>query len=90
MIKTLEAVKARKQFGTMLDEVFYKGDVITIERKGKPMAALVPLGFLEARQYATQRITEIAEENERQNKGSQDELQREIESAIIETRKNAK
>jgi len=42
MQRTVNVTTARRQFGTLLDEVFYKGDVITIERKGKPLARLVP------------------------------------------------
>ena len=38
MQRTVDVTTARRQFGTLLDEVFYKGDVITIERKGKPLA----------------------------------------------------
>ena len=42
MQRTVDVTTARRQFGTLLDEVFYKGDVITIERKGKPLDCLVP------------------------------------------------
>jgi prevent-host-death family protein len=42
MQRIIDVTTARRQFGTLLDEVFYKGDVITIERKGKPLARLVP------------------------------------------------
>jgi prevent-host-death family protein len=42
MQRTIDVTTARRQFGTLLDEVFYKGDIITIERKGKPLARLVP------------------------------------------------
>ncbi len=41
MQRTVDVTTARRQLGTLLDEVFYKGDVITIERKGKPLACLV-------------------------------------------------
>ena len=46
--KTINAGKARVNFGQMLDEVFYKGDYFIIERAGKPMAVVVPLSQLEA------------------------------------------
>jgi prevent-host-death family protein len=42
MQRTIDVTTARRQFGTLLDEVFYRGDVITIERKGKPLARLIP------------------------------------------------
>jgi prevent-host-death family protein len=48
--KTINAGKARVNFGQMLDEVYYKGDQFIIERDGRPMAAVVPLSQLEALQ----------------------------------------
>jgi antitoxin (DNA-binding transcriptional repressor) of toxin-antitoxin stability system len=49
-VKTINAGKARVNFGQMLDEVFYRGDHFIIERDGKPMAAVIPLSQLEALQ----------------------------------------
>jgi len=48
--RTINAGKARVNFGQMLNEVYYKGDQFIIERDGKPMAAIVPLSQLEALQ----------------------------------------
>ena len=45
--KKINAMKARQNFGTMLEEVYYKGDQFIIERAGRPMAAVVPLSQLE-------------------------------------------
>jgi prevent-host-death family protein len=45
--QTINAMKARQNFGEMLAQVYYKGDRFVIERAGRPMAALVPLGLLE-------------------------------------------
>jgi len=45
MERVIDVTAARRQFGTLLDEVFHKGDVVTIERKGKPLAKIVPLGW---------------------------------------------
>ncbi len=42
MKRVIDVTTARRQFGTLLDEVFYKGDIITIERKGKPLAQIIP------------------------------------------------
>ena len=42
MERIIDVTTARRQFGTLLDEVFYKGDIIIIERKGKPLAQIVP------------------------------------------------
>ena len=43
MERTIDVTTARRQFGTLLDEVFYRGDSITIERKGKPLARIIPI-----------------------------------------------
>ena len=45
--KTINALKARQNFGEMLEQVYYRGDQFIIERAGKPMAAVVPLSQLE-------------------------------------------
>ena len=43
MERVMDVTAARRQLGTLLDEVYHKGDVVTIERKGKPLARIVPL-----------------------------------------------
>jgi prevent-host-death family protein len=47
-VKKISAMKARQQFGTLLEEIYYRGEVYIVERAGKPMAALIPLSDLEA------------------------------------------
>ncbi|MCI5189019.1 MAG: type II toxin-antitoxin system Phd/YefM family antitoxin [Candidatus Electrothrix sp. AS4_5] len=43
MERIIDVTTARRQFGTLLDEVFHKGDTVTISRKGKPLARIVPI-----------------------------------------------
>ena len=43
MERVIDVTTARRQLGTLLDEVFHKGDIVTIERKGKALAKIVPL-----------------------------------------------
>ena len=43
MERIIDVTTARRQFGTLLDEVFHKGDTVTIARKGKPLARIVPI-----------------------------------------------
>ena len=43
MERVIDVTAARRQLGTLLDEVFHKGDIVTIERKGKALAKIVPL-----------------------------------------------
>jgi prevent-host-death family protein len=46
-VKTINALKARQQLGTLLEEVFYRDEQFIIERAGRPMAAVVPVWQLE-------------------------------------------
>lgn len=43
MTKTINAYKLRTNLGEFLNEVFYKGNEIVIERRGKALAKIVPL-----------------------------------------------
>ncbi|WP_462271454.1 type II toxin-antitoxin system Phd/YefM family antitoxin [Desulfobacter sp.] len=43
MEKIIDVTAARRQLGTLLDEVFHKGDIFTIKRKGKALARIVPI-----------------------------------------------
>jgi prevent-host-death family protein len=43
MEKKISAMEARKNFGRLLEETYYRGDVFVIQRAAKPMAVLVPL-----------------------------------------------
>lgn len=43
MDQTINAVKARQQFGRLLEEVYYGRHNVVIERSGRPMAVLVPV-----------------------------------------------
>ena len=53
MVKKVTAMKVRDNLGQLLDEVFYRGDEVVIERAGKAMAVLVPVGRYE--QYRRER-----------------------------------
>jgi antitoxin (DNA-binding transcriptional repressor) of toxin-antitoxin stability system len=69
--KTINAGKARVNFGQMLDEVFYKGDHFIIERDGRPMAAVIPLSQLEALQKISNPVKtdpDTMKERKRQSK----------------------
>jgi len=46
-VKTINALKARQNFGQMIEEVFYRDEQFIIERAGRPKAAVVPLWQLE-------------------------------------------
>lgn len=49
MERTIDVTAARRQLGTILDEVFHKKEIITIQRKGKALARIVPLEHAHSR-----------------------------------------
>ncbi len=68
MTKTVPAVKARQQFGTLLNEVDLSGANIVIERDGKPKAVMVSVARFEAwekrRKQALTKLTAQADRNQ--------------------------
>lgn len=42
MRKKLSTMQAREKFGEVLDQAYYRGDEFIIERRGKPLAVIVP------------------------------------------------
>lgn len=60
MTKTVPAVKARQQLGTLLNEVTLKGTNVVIERDGKPMAVMVSVAEFESWQRKRQAAIERA------------------------------
>jgi prevent-host-death family protein len=66
--KTVNALKARKNLGQLLEEVYYKGDQYVIERAGRPMAAVVPVWQLQEWQKRRYRFFGMVEELRRKNK----------------------
>ena len=42
MLKKISAVKARQNLGSVMNEVYLRGDQYLIERDGKPLVAIVP------------------------------------------------
>ncbi|MFQ5792777.1 MAG: type II toxin-antitoxin system Phd/YefM family antitoxin [Acidobacteriota bacterium] len=43
MEKTVGAYEARRKFGQIIEEAFYKKDNFVVERAGRPMAVIVPI-----------------------------------------------
>jgi prevent-host-death family protein len=83
MVKKINALKARKNLGQLLEEVYYKGDQYIIERAGRPMAAVVPIWQLEEWQKRRKRFFETVEETWRKNEGVPPEtIEQEIAEAV--------
>ena len=47
MVEYIGARKARQQFADLLGSVHYGGRVVIVERSGKPMVAVIPVGMYE-------------------------------------------
>lgn len=91
MTKTVNALKARKNLGQLLEEVYYKGDQYVIERAGRPMAAVVPVWQLEERQKRRERLFAMIEAAQKRNRGVKAEIiEREVQEAIRAVRAKAR
>ena len=91
MVKKVNALKARQNFGQMLEEVYYKGDQFVIERAGKPMAAVVPLWQLEAWQQRREQFFAVVEDvQQRNNKVKPEVIEQEVSDAIRAVRTKAR
>lgn len=90
MLKKVNALKARQNFGQLVEEVYYKGDQFIIERAGKPMAAVVPLWQLENRSRRRERLSANVQELWRSNaKVKPTVIEREVQEAVSAVRTGA-
>ena len=90
MVKKVNALNARKRLGRLLEEVYYKGDQYVIERAGRPMAAVVPVWYLEEREKRGERFFGMVEEVWQRTKRLKPEvIEREVKQAIQAVRGRA-
>ncbi len=88
MLKIVTAIKARKNLGEILEEVFYKQNSFVIKRGQKPMAVVLPLAEYEA--YRRQRkedfliFDEIREQSEPYGAA---EVEKDVQAAVESVRK---
>ncbi|MBI2426946.1 MAG: type II toxin-antitoxin system Phd/YefM family antitoxin [Candidatus Kerfeldbacteria bacterium] len=89
-MKTLTAMKARQNFGGLLEAVYHRGDRYIIERAGRPMAAVVPLDDLDEWQARRGRLFGMIDEVQKKNaRVSKKTLQKEINEAVSITRQRS-
>lgn len=55
-LKRVTALKARQIFGTIMNAVSLRNDQYIVERKGKPMVAIIPIKKLQQIDRARQRF----------------------------------
>lgn len=90
VVKKVNALKARKNLGQLLEEVYYKGDQYVIERAGRPMAAVVPVWQLEEWQKRRERFFGMVEELREKTKDVKPEIiERDVAEAVRAVRAKA-
>lgn len=81
----MTAMKARQNFGGMLEAVYHRGDRYIIERAGRPMAAVVPLWELAEWRKQRGRLFGMIDEVQKKNIAvPRKTLQREVDEAVTE------
>lgn len=83
MEKKIGSAEVRRNFGQLLEEVYYRGDTVVVERRGRPMAVLVPLDLYESwQELREQFFALIADARERNQDVPTKILEKEIGDAI--------
>lgn len=81
MTRSISAMELRQKLGEILDRVALRHDSFVIERKGRPLAALVPAEMLDQLQRAAAQL--LKETGER---SSRDTTQREADALANEAK----
>jgi prevent-host-death family protein len=91
MEKTIAAFEARRKFGQLIEEAFYRKDSFVIERSGRPMAVIVPIDAYERwKRLAKERVFVMLEEVWQRNQDVPDQvLEQEIAQALNTLRQDA-
>ena len=87
MLKTINALKARRNLGQLLEEVFYRGDQFVIERAGKAMAVVISASEYEAYKKQREEDMKVFDEIRKKNKGAKEEVERDVQKAIEAVRR---
>ncbi len=83
MLKTINALKARRNLGQLLEEVFYKGDQFVIQRAGKSMAVVISPSEYEAYRKQRERDMQVLDGIREKNAGAKaEEIGRDVREAI--------
>jgi len=88
VLKRESAMTARKNLGRLLEEAYYRGDEIVIERAGKPMAVIISFAEFEEFKQQRKKDFEILGKVRAKNQGNKPEkVEIAVDSAISEIRK---
>ena len=81
MIQTLSTLDLRRKLGDLLNRVALRHDEFVIERKGKPLAALVPIERLEQmRRFARRHALELIEKQKQSTVSEEQALEIALEA----------
>lgn len=87
MLKTVNALKARRNLGQLLEEVFYKGDQFIIQRAGKSMAVVISPSEYEAYRKQRQQDMKAFDRVRKKNRGAElEDIERDVQEAIESVR----
>lgn len=91
MSEKVSTLDVRQRLGDMLNRVALRHDEFIIERKGKPLAALVPIYRLEQmREFARRQALEMMELQKGRNRNLSDEEVMQIANAAKRDARRAK
>jgi prevent-host-death family protein len=83
MIKKTSALTARKNFGQLLEEAYYRGDEIIIERAGKAMAVIISIEEFRNWQIEREKDFSILDQVRASNKGAKlGNIEKDVDEAI--------
>ena len=89
MLKKINALKARRNLGQLLEEVFYNKDQFIIQRAGKSMAVVISPTEYEIYRKQRELDMKIFDEIRKKNKDTDvRELDKDINEAIISIRED--
>jgi prevent-host-death family protein len=87
MLKSINDLKAEKNLGQLLEEVFYKGDQYIIEKSGKAMAVVISPSEYEAYKEQRKRDMKIFDKIRKKNKNANlEEVEKDIQETINNVR----
>ncbi len=85
--KVLDTNSVRDRLGEILDEAHYQGNEFVIQRRGKPLAAIIPYSTYEQMEKRRQNAFRVFHEIWEANKDvDPEEVARDVELALQEVR----
>jgi len=85
--KIVNTNNVRDRLGEILDEAHYQGNEFVIQRRGKPLAAIIPFEAYEQMQRRREAAFKVLHEIWEANKDvDPDELAEDVERAVAEVR----